>query len=162
MNELNTDTLKKLLSLTKKKDKLVAQISQIDQLLTAFSAGSEIDLAALQAVMSVKTPKIAKGSRRKRSPKGYIDQEINRMLQNAGSTGVSVSEVSKILNKSNIQISGWFSKNSKEGLVERISKGSYRLATTTPTNQSIEATGEQVAHAVEQHHHVEEHQHSVH
>jgi hypothetical protein len=142
MNELNTDTLKKLLSLTKKKDKLVAQISQIDQMLSAFSAGSDIDLAALQAVMSVKTPKIAKGSRRKRSPKGYIDQEIHRMLQTAGNTGVSVSEISRILNKSNIQISGWFSKNSKEGLVERISKGFYRLATKTPITPSHEVAGE--------------------
>jgi hypothetical protein len=143
MNELNTDTLKKLLSLTKKKDKLVAQITQIDQMLSAFSAGSDIDLHALQAVMSVKTPKIAKGSRRKRSPKGYIDQEINRMLQTAGSGGVSVSEISRILNKSNIQISGWFSKNSKEGLVERISKGIYRLATMSPTTPILEVAGDQ-------------------
>jgi hypothetical protein len=155
MNELNTDTLKKLLSLTKKKDKLVAQISQIDQMLSAFSAGSDIDLTALQAVMSVKTPKVAKGSRRKRSPKGYIDQEINRMLQTASIAGVSVSEISRILNKSNIQISGWFSKNAKEGLVERISKGFYRLATKTPITPSHEVAEDQGSPA-------EGHQHPAH
>jgi hypothetical protein len=125
---LETTKLKALLSLTKKKDKLVAQIKAIDEKLNAFTeAGGTLDLSQLVIPVAPKARKVSKGSRRKRSPKGFIDSKINEMLRAAGANGVSVKDVSESLNKSNIQISGWFSNKNKAGLVEKISKGKYRL-----------------------------------
>ena len=107
---LETTKLKALLSLTKKKDKLVAQIKAIDEKLNAFTeAGGTLDLSQLVIPVAPKARKVSKGSRRKRSPKGFIDSKINEMLRAAGPNGISVKDVSETLNKSNIQISGWFS-----------------------------------------------------
>ncbi|MCX6974856.1 MAG: hypothetical protein NTZ94_11285 [Verrucomicrobia bacterium] len=124
-----TTTLKALLSLTKKKDKLIRRIESIEKQLEEIAAHAEPGKTADDIIASGSKP--LKGSKRsgrkRRSPHGFMTSEIKRMLEVAGEQGLSVQSVVTSLDKPSSNVAVWFSNAKKAGLVDNIRRGVYRL-----------------------------------
>ncbi len=129
VTNIKTTTLKALLSLTKKKDKLIHQIEAIEKQMEEIAAHAEpgktsedIVAAGLKSLKGIK-----RSGRKRRSPHGFMTSEIKKMLEIAGDQGVSVQSVVTALDKPSSNVSVWFSNAKKAGLVDNIRRGVYRL-----------------------------------
>ena len=129
VTSIKTTTLKALLSLTKKKDKLIHQIENIEKQMEEIAAHAEPGKTSdeILATGSKSLKGIRRGGRKRRSPHGFMTSEIKRMLAYAGDQGVSVQSVVTSLDKPSSNVSVWFSNAKKSGLVESIRRGVYRL-----------------------------------
>jgi predicted Rossmann fold nucleotide-binding protein DprA/Smf involved in DNA uptake len=129
VTSIKTTTLKALLSLTKKKDKLIHQIENIEKQMEEIAAHAEPGKTSdeILATGSKSLKGIRRGGRKRRSPHGFMTSEIKRMLASAGDQGVSVQSVVTSLDKPSSNVSVWFSNAKKAGLVESIRRGVYRL-----------------------------------
>lgn len=129
VTNIKTTTLKALLSLTKKKDKLIHQIESIEKQLEEIAAHAEPGKTSedILAAGSKSLKGIKRSGRKRRSPHGFMTSEIKKMLEIAGDQGVSVQSVVTSLDKPSSNVSVWFSNAKKAGLVENIRRGVYRL-----------------------------------
>ena len=129
VTNIKTTTLKALLSLTKKKDKLIHQIETIEKQMEEIAAHAEPGKTSedILAAGSKSLKGIKRSGRKRRSPHGFMTSEIKKMLENAGDQGVSVQSVVTSLDKPSSNVSVWFSNAKKAGLVDNIRRGVYRL-----------------------------------
>lgn len=129
VTNIKTTTLKALLSLTKKKDKLIHQIETIEKQMEEIAANAEPGKTSedILAAGSKSLKGIKRSGRKRRSPHGFMTSEIKKMLENAGDQGVSVQSVVTSLDKPSSNVSVWFSNAKKAGLVDNIRRGVYRL-----------------------------------
>jgi len=129
VTSIKTTTLKALLSLTKKKDKLICRIESIEKQMEEIAAHAEPGKTADDIIAEGSKPRkgIRRSGRKRRSPHGFMTSEIKRMLEAAGDQGVSVQSVVTRLDKPSSNVSVWFSNAKKAGLVDNIRRGVYRL-----------------------------------
>ncbi len=129
VTNIKTTTLKALLSLTKKKDKLIHQIETIEKQMEEIAAQAEPGKTSqdILAAGSKLLKGVKRSGRKRRSPHGFMTTEIKKMLEIAGDQGVSVQSVVTSLDKPSSNVSVWFSNAKKAGLVDNIRRGVYRL-----------------------------------
>jgi hypothetical protein len=130
LTDVNTRTLTALLSLTKKKESLMAKIAEVDKQIASLASG---EAQAAIRVLRAKTrrgrkPTAKRSKPQSRSPKGWIEQEIKKVLQEVGDAGASVREIAEKIGKPVQNIHVWFSGTGrKTGLFEKTEQGRFRF-----------------------------------
>ena len=129
ITSIKTTTLKALISLTKKKDKLIRQVENIEKQMEEIALHAEPGKTSddLLAAGSKSLKGTKRGARKRRSPHGFMANEIKKLLEVAGDQGVSVQSVVASLQKPSSSVSVWFSNAKKAGLVVNVRRAVYRL-----------------------------------
>jgi hypothetical protein len=136
LTDVNTRTLSALLSLTKKKETLLAKVKEVEKQISALASG---ETQAAIRVLRAKSKRRGRkaGGRRKssgvRSPKGFIKEEITKILHSAGEVGVTVKEIAEKIGKPAQNIHVWFSGTGKKfNFFEKTGQGRYRIKADSP------------------------------
>lgn len=130
--DINTKTLSALLSLTKKKETLLAKVEAVEKQISALASGE-----TREAIRVLRAKKARRGrkagakktkSSGKRAPKGFLKDQITSMLNAAGEAGASVKEIAEKVGKPVQHIYVWFSGTGKKlGMFDKTGEGKYRI-----------------------------------
>ncbi len=134
-SDLTTQTLKSLVKLTYKKEKLFKEIEKIEAQLGALFTGKAPKVSgkrrgrpAKQGVKASKKAPKATGVKPKRSPRGSLGKKILKALDSAGDAGVKVVELSKKIGVKGTNLHIWFATTGKKNpAIKKVGKGHYQL-----------------------------------
>lgn len=134
---LSTDSLRSILSLSEKRDALLAELQKIEtEISKAFASGAatETTIASHKTgngrSVSVLSAKAAKGKKAsaKRGKRGAVKELVLAGLKEAGEAGIAVKHLAAKLAIKPQNLHVWFHTTGKKtGLVEAAGKGVYRL-----------------------------------
>lgn len=130
---INSEVLRRLLTLSEKKEVLLNEIIQIENELLAITGGTLPPAfrtsAAPQATEAPFAPR-PKGVRGKR---GALKSQILALLTAAGDKGVRIQDIAAHLKISPQNIYVWFSSTGKSlGTIKKVSPGRYKLTNSAP------------------------------
>lgn len=124
VSHINTNVLRKLLSLTEQKEALQGKLASIDAEIAALTTGKAVaKRAAGSPAAAPKSP-----GRGKRGRRGALKEQILSILAAAGDSGARVRDIADQLgiNPQNIHV--WFSSTGKKlAEIARVDAGHYRL-----------------------------------
>jgi hypothetical protein len=118
LTSLTAADFKRIVKLLEVKEKLVAELTKVDQELTRLSGGP-----------GGKKGKLAFGARTpvQKQPRGQVKQAIVDMLKAGGKEGVTVKEISTKLGVSTGRIYTWFYSTGKNvPAIKKIGEARYR------------------------------------
>jgi hypothetical protein len=133
-SDLTTQTLKSLVKLTDKKEKLSKEIEKIEAQLGALFTGKAPKVSGKRrgrpakkgVKASKKAPKAA--AKAKRSPRGGLGKKILNALDSAGDAGVKVVELAKKIGVKGTNLHIWFATTGKKNpAIKKVGKGHYQL-----------------------------------
>jgi hypothetical protein len=133
-SDLTTQTLKSLVKLTDKKEKLSKEIEKIEAQLGALFTGKAPKVSGKRrgrpakkgVKASKKAPKAA--AKAKRSPRGGLGKKILKALDSAGDAGVKVVELAKKIGVKGTNLHIWFATTGKKNpAIKKVGKGHYQL-----------------------------------
>jgi len=108
---LSSPNLRKLLTLTEKKDALLQKLAALDKEIAALLSGAE-------AISKTSTPVMAKSKSSPRTPlnskPGGLKTRILPLLEDAGPNGLHVKDIADTLGVKAANISVWFSTTGKK------------------------------------------------
>ena len=127
--DVNTRTLTALLSLTKKKEILLAKVAEVEKQIGSLASGeAKAAIRVLRAKSRRGRKSAARTGGKTRSPKGWIEQEIKKVLHEVGEAGATVREIAGKIDKPVQNIHVWFSGTGKKtGLFEKTEEGRFRF-----------------------------------
>ena len=134
---LSTDSLRALIVLTEKRDKLTAELAAVETRITEALGG---------ASSAASTPKVRKGgggdlppkAANKRGKRGAVRELILAGLKEAGQAGIAVRHLAVKLGIKPQNIHVWFhTTGKKSGLTEALGKGVYRLRESIGVESTI-------------------------
>jgi len=133
VTDINTQTLTALLSLTKKKETLLAKVAQVEKEIAGLSSGEVLAATRILRAKSIKKRRgVAKGPKKPRSPKGFMQEQIIKLLQAAGEVGAGVKELAEKVEKPVAQVHVWFSTTGKKlGQFQKLESGNWRILSGT-------------------------------
>lgn len=118
---ITVQSVKSLMGLAKRKDKLVRDLERIEGRIAALLGGG-----AAASPKTVKAPKKQAAAKARRGKRSNAGQKILAALEAAGSKGVKVVELAKELGLKNANVHVWFSTTGKKH-ARRIGRGHYRI-----------------------------------
>jgi len=129
VTDINTQTLTALLSLTKKKENLLAKIAEVEKEIAGLASGEVLVATRILRAKSIKKRRgVAKGPKKPRSPKGFMQEQITKLLQAAGDLGAGVKELAEKVEKPASQVHVWFSTTGKKlGQFQKLENGNWRI-----------------------------------
>lgn len=133
VSKINTTVLRNLLSLTKRRDAVLRELSKIESAIAdAYAGGKAAVVAAVGGTTGKRRGRPAKvaveGGSAPRGKRGALKGKILAALKESGDKGVSVKELSKQLKVKNQNVHVWFSSTGKKlGTIQKIGAGRYRL-----------------------------------
>ncbi len=154
---INSNVLRKLLSLSEKKEVLLKQVAEIEKEIAGFTFGGSSAPApkakpgrkpSAVKVAGVKAPKARKARGGKRGKRGALKEQILAVLGAAGDAGARVKDIADKLriNPQNIHV--WFSSTGKKiATIKRVDAGHYKLASAKPAVEAKPAAAPQPAPA---------------
>jgi hypothetical protein len=133
--DINTKTLSALLSLTKKKETLLAKVEAVEKEIAALASGETREairlLRAKKSRRGRKPGATTTSSSGNRSPKGFLKEQITSILNAAGEGGASAKEIAEKVGKPIQHIYVWFSGTGKKlGMFDKMAEGKYRIKPT--------------------------------
>lgn len=133
VSDINTQTLTALLSLTKKKETLLAKVAQVEKEIAGLASGEVLAATRILRAKSIKKRRgVAKGPKKPRSPKGFMQEQIIKLLQAAGEVGAGVKELAEKVEKPVAQVHVWFSTTGKKlGQFQKLESGNWRILSGT-------------------------------
>jgi hypothetical protein len=133
VSDINTQTLTALLSLTKKKETLLAKVAQVEKEIAGLASGEVLAATRILRAKSIKKRRgVAKGPKKPRSPKGFMQEQIIKLLQAAGEVGAGVKELAEKIEKPVAQVHVWFSTTGKKlGQFQKLESGNWRILSGT-------------------------------
>ena len=133
VTDINTQTLTALLSLTKKKETLLAKVAQVEKEIAGLASGEVLAATRILRAKSIKKRRgVAKGPKKPRSPKGFMQEQIIKLLQAAGEVGAGVKELAEKVEKPVAQVHVWFSTTGKKlGQFQKLENGNWRILSGT-------------------------------
>jgi len=133
VSDINTQTLTALLSLTKKKETLLAKVAQVEKEIAGLASGEVLAATRILRAKSIKKRRgVAKGPKKPRSPKGFMQEQIIKLLQAAGEVGAGVKELAEKIDKPVAQVHVWFSTTGKKlGQFQKLESGNWRILSGT-------------------------------
>jgi hypothetical protein len=133
VTDINTQTLTALLSLTKKKETLLAKVAQVEKEIAGLASGEVLAATRILRAKSIKKRRgVAKGPKKPRSPKGFMQEQIIKLLQAAGEVGAGVKELAEKVEKPVAQVHVWFSTTGKKlGQFQKRESGNWRILSGT-------------------------------
>jgi len=143
VSKINTTVLRNLLSLTKRRDAVLRELSKVEAAIADAYAGGRAAVVAAVTGKSAATgkrrgrpakvkakavPASASAPAAKRGKRGALKGKILAALKEAGDKGVSVKDLSKQLKVKNQNVHVWFSSTGKKlGTIQKVGAGRYRL-----------------------------------
>lgn len=128
ISHITSHTLRRVLSLTERKDELVKLISEIETEISKTISGvaSPILKAAAPVTAAVAPAKKTgvKGRRKSSAGRGGLKDKILALLSEAGSQGLKVKEIAERVGSKAANVSVWFSTTGKP-LTKKVSPGRY-------------------------------------
>ncbi len=133
VSDINTQTLTALLSLTKKKETLLAKVAEVEKEIAGLASGEVLAATRILRAKSIKKRRgVAKGPKKPRSPKGFMQEQIIKLLQAAGEVGAGVKELAQKVDKPIAQVHVWFSTTGKKlGQFQKLESGNWRILSGT-------------------------------
>ena len=133
VTDINTQTLTALLSLTKKKETLLAKVAQVEKEIAGLASGEVLAATRILRAKSIKKRRGGtKGPKKPRSPKGFMQEQIIKILQAAGEVGAGVKELAQKVEKPVAQVHVWFSTTGKKlGQFQKLESGNWRILSGT-------------------------------
>lgn len=133
VSDINTQTLTALLSLTKKKETLLAKVAEVEKEIAGLASGEVLAATRILRAKSIKKRRgVAKGPKKPRSPKGFMQEQIIKLLQAAGEVGAGVKELAQKVDKPVAQVHVWFSTTGKKlGQFQKLESGNWRIISGT-------------------------------
>jgi hypothetical protein len=133
VSDINTQTLTALLSLTKKKETLLAKVAEVEKEIAGLASGEVLAATRILRAKSIKKRRgVAKGPKKPRSPKGFMQEQIIKFLQAAGEVGAGVKELAQKVDKPVAQVHVWFSTTGKKlGQFQKLESGNWRILSGT-------------------------------
>jgi len=133
VTDINTQTLTALLSLTKKKETLLAKVAEVEKEIAGLASGEVLAATRILRAKSIKKRRgVAKGPKKPRSPKGFMQEQIIKLLQAAGEVGAGVKELAQKVDKPVAQVHVWFSTTGKKlGQFQKLESGNWRILSGT-------------------------------
>ena len=133
VTDINTQTLTALLSLTKKKETLLAKVAEVEKEIAGLASGEVLAATRILRAKSIKKRRgVAKGPKKARSPKGFVQEQIIKLLQAAGEFGAGVKELAQKVDKPVAQVHVWFSTTGKKlGQFQKLESGNWRILSGT-------------------------------
>lgn len=136
LSQLTSTDGKEITKLLEEKESLLAQVSEIDSQLDAFTTGSTPapKRAAAPAPAKKKAPAASSAPRRRkaaapapaRGRRGALKEAMIKSLKSAGSDGISVKDLAKKLNQKPANIHAWFhSTGKKMDEVQKVGPATY-------------------------------------
>jgi len=138
-SHITSDTLRKLIPLTEKRDELIKNLRAIESDIAA--SLSSTAAAVVEVVAPAKTESKAKTPKRAskdRSGRGRLKEQILALLEAAGNAGLGVKEIADKLGVKAGNVYVWFSSTGK-ALTTKIAPGRYAVK-----KSSAPATGKKV------------------
>ncbi len=123
------------MALTKKKETLQAKVQEVEKQIADLASG---ETRSVIRVLRAKARRRGRKAARKkgpstRSPKGFIKEEITKILHAAGEAGASVREIAEKIGKPAQNIHVWFSGTGKKfDFYEKTAEGRYRIKVGSP------------------------------
>jgi hypothetical protein len=132
LEDINAKTLSALLSLTKKKETLLAKVEAVEKQIASLASGETREairvLRAKKARRGRKPGALKNKPSGNRAPKGFLKEQITSMLSAAGEAGASVKEIAEKVGKPVQHIYVWFSGTGKKlGMFDKTGEGKYRI-----------------------------------
>ena len=141
---INSQSLLRLLSLTERKEEILQLLGKIDdEIRKTLQGGVSVEVLeiasapkpAAPALKQVATPKApaakpAKAKKARKGKSGGLKERILALLEEAGSRGLRVKEISEKLNAKSGNISVWFSTTGKK-LATKVQPGRYAIKGAT-------------------------------
>lgn len=149
LSKINSRNLRQVLNLLQKKEKLAAQLASVEAEIASIF-GSSVSSApaaakakksrpgrkpkAAKAPAAAKTPKAAKAPKASGAKKGgsgkrgHLREAIISALQKAGSSGLSIKELSEKLKVKAANLHVWFSTTGKKvAEIQKVGEGRYAI-----------------------------------
>lgn len=155
---ITSDTLRRLLELTEKKDQLIKAVEVVEnEIAKAISGAATTAVDVAEAVTpfkpkAVKTPKAGKASKAPKKAKrsgtgrsGALKDRILAVLEAAGSQGMRVKEIAEALGVKAGNVSVWFSTTGKN-ITNKLQPGRYSVYGSAPS-ASVEEKAPKAAKA---------------
>jgi hypothetical protein len=138
LSHITSHSLRRVLSLTERKDELISLVAEIESEIANTLAGIVSPVAVATKAPAQRAPK---GSRRVAKRGGGLKTEILGLLDEAGSQGMRVKDIAAKLGKSAGNVSVWFSTTGKH-ITTKLAPGCYaaKNASAPVVVQAVEPT----------------------
>lgn len=128
VSHINSTVLRRLLSLSEKKENLLKQIASIEKEIGSISTGRSVSAAPKPA----KAPSKGRKSR-KRGKRGALKGKILSILSAAGDSGARVKDIATQIGVNPQNVHVWFSSTGKKlDDIVRVAAGHYKISAATP------------------------------
>jgi len=126
IKHITSDSLRRLLSLTDKKEQLIKSIQEVENEIAKSLRGAATTVVeAAEAVVPTKPAGKKRGGKKSKKTGGLKDRVL-ALLETAGDQGLRVKEIAAKLGSSPGNISVWFSTTGKK-LTDKIEPGRYAV-----------------------------------
>jgi len=129
LSHITSHTLRRLLSLTEKKEQLIKGVEDVEtQIAKALkgAATSAVEVAEAVTPFPPKPKKRRKGTKSTKAKSGGLKDRIIALLEAAGGQGLKVKEIARKLGAKPANISVWFSTTGKKHS-SKVEPGRYAL-----------------------------------
>jgi hypothetical protein len=128
LRNIPSSTLKELVRLTEKKERLMAQIQEVDREMIRVQNKFGIPSRESDQRAPVTVSRAPAGSVRRRSKRGALKEKIVRALRSAGKKGATVGDLSKKLKVPSANLYVWFNGTGRSVPgIGKIGVAKYRL-----------------------------------
>jgi len=136
IKHITSDSLRRLLNLTDKKEQLIKSIQDVENEIARTLLGAATTVVeAAESVVPAKSAK-RKGGRKKSKKSGGLKARVLSLLEAAGDQGLRVKDIADKLGSTPGNISVWFSTTGKK-LTNKIEPGRYAIkGSSTKTSQA--------------------------
>jgi len=128
LSNINSNSLRNLVKLIKRKDSLAKEIEKIDGQLSSLFGGKSVPTGKRPGRPAGKKVSKPTPSKKKRAPRGALKKKIFSALRAAGNTGLKVTELSKKVGAKSVNVHVWLSTTGKKlPEIKKLGKGHYKL-----------------------------------
>ena len=108
-------------------------MAQVEKEIAGLASGEVLAATRILRAKSIKKRRgVAKGPKKPRSPKGFMQEQIIKLLQAAGEVGAGVKELAEKIEKPVAQVHVWFSTTGKKlGQFQKLESGNWRILSGT-------------------------------
>ncbi len=147
LTHITSQSLRRLLNLTERKDKLVNLVAEIETEISKAFSGRGATATKTRAKKSAPARRAAKRATSRKAKPGALKARIISLLESAGTGGLKIKEIAEKLGAPAGNISVWFSTTGKK-LTRKLEPGRYAVKGAKPSSAPLKTTAGRVKKAV--------------
>jgi len=125
ISDLQADVLRELLELTERRERLTAELDEVERRIASIYEGKNGDEPdQIESLRLRRGP----GKRRSGSKRGAVRAAVLQALRESGIQGISVTEMARTIGQKPENLHVWFSTTGKKvEEIEKVAPGRYRI-----------------------------------